>query len=104
MTAGLFAAAALSTGAVVATAAPALATPTNCSWAKYTATSIVAVCHGGTGQYRARITCRHYYGAAGDYYYTNGYGSWKSASSGQASYAYCPASGETFSSGGLDLV
>lgn len=102
--AGMFAASALTVGTLTATAGPAFATPTDCSWARYTsATSIVAVCHGGTGSYAAKITCKHYYGSAGDFYYTTGYGAYKSATSGQASYAYCPGSGETFSSGGLAL-
>lgn len=102
LAAGIFAASAMTVSALAATGSPALATPTDCSWARYTTNSIVAVCHGGTGYYAAKITCRHWYAGGTEYYYTYAYGPYKTAGSGQPSYAYCP-SGDQYSTGGVAL-
>jgi hypothetical protein len=92
--------AAATTGVVALTGSPAFATANDCSWAHYTANSIVAICNGGSGNFRAHITCHN--SGAGPIL-VDGYGSWKSVASRSASYAYCPKSGDTYEYGGINI-
>lgn len=97
-------AAAMATGATIAPTA-AYATPNNCSWARYTDTSIVGICTSGTGQYQVKITCQHWFqypGGTWSFYRTYGYSSVKSI--GQHGYAYCPGAGEVFENGGFVIL
>jgi hypothetical protein len=91
---------AATSGVVALTGSPALATPNDCSSAKYTATSVVAICNGGSGSFRARITCDNPGpGPLADV----GYGSWHTVASRTPSYAYCPRAGERYDSGGVEI-
>ncbi|WP_157556474.1 hypothetical protein [Herbidospora yilanensis] len=67
------------------TAAPANALPSDCSAAAASRTASIAVCHGGTGSYRAVAWCD-----APDGTYVVAWGSWKTVSSNSYSTAYCP--------------
>ncbi|MCY1144936.1 hypothetical protein OWR29_43655 [Actinoplanes sp. Pm04-4] len=91
---------AATSGVVGLTSSPAMATPTNCSWARYTANSIVAICNGGSGNFRARITC-HNSGPGG--ILVSAVGSWKTVASRSPSYAYCPKAGDTYEYGGINI-
>lgn len=92
--------AAVSASTVLFNASPAHATPSDCSWARYTSTSIVGTCRKGTGRFVVRITCKHRINAL-TFYYTYGYSSTKNI--GEVGYAYCPGAGETFHNGGFVL-
>jgi len=91
---------ATTSGVVALTAGPAMATANDCSWARYTNTSVVAICNGGSGGYRAFINCHN--SGAGPIVVT-AFGSWKTVASKSPSYAYCPKSGDYYISGGVDI-
>lgn len=76
-------------GLVAMSGSPAQATPQSCSHGKYSATAALAICNSGTGSFRSVVRC-HYSPYEGATRYTNGYGPYKTAGSGQVSYSYCP--------------
>jgi hypothetical protein len=70
--------------ATVLAAAPAQAWPGDCSTAFYSSTATLAVCHSGSGSYRAVAFCEFPDGTAGA-----PVGSWKTVASNSYSYAFC---------------
>jgi len=92
--------AAMTSGVVALTAGPALATANDCSWARYTNRSVVAICNGGRGNFPAHIPCHN---SGSGPIYVVAYGPWKSVASRSPSYAYCPKANDYYLSGGLDI-